>query len=45
MNYCVHDVLAVFLFTPEKEMSNNYAPCFNIANYVISSYSERSWDE
>ena len=30
----------IFLITSEKQMNNNYAPCFSKNNSVISSYKE-----
>ena len=35
----------ISLITPEKQMSNNYAPCFNIIIYVIPSNIEFPYDE
>ena len=38
-------VPAVSFITSGKQMNNNYAPYFNIVNYVIYSYIELAWDE
>ena len=35
----------ISLITSEKQMSNNYAPCFNIIIYIIPSNIEFPYDE